>query len=136
MKGWLVPMFEQMMKQCCGEDGKPDFEGMKHFMKEHDRASHLDTIGWALFFIWVGVAWLAGFDLGIGLLGIAVITLGVQAIRRYLKLKTEGFWIVVGVAFAIGGVWELLDIDKPLVPALLVLVGLLILASALRHRRS
>ena len=26
-------MMPDMMKQCCGEDGKPDFENMKQFMK-------------------------------------------------------------------------------------------------------
>jgi hypothetical protein len=50
-----------MMKQCCGEDGKPDFDRMKQFMEQHDRTNHLDSIGWALFFIWVGVSWLVGF---------------------------------------------------------------------------
>ena len=24
----------EMMKQCCGDDGKPDFEKMKHFMQQ------------------------------------------------------------------------------------------------------
>jgi hypothetical protein len=127
-------MFELMMKQCCGADGKPDFESMKQFMEQHDRASHLDSIGWALFFIWVGVAWLAGFDLGIGLLGVAIIVLGMQAIRRYLRFRMEAFWILAGVVFAIGGAWELMDIDKPIVPVLLVLVGLGISGSMFRHR--
>jgi hypothetical protein len=26
-------MMPDMMKQCCGEDGKPNFEKMKQFMK-------------------------------------------------------------------------------------------------------
>jgi hypothetical protein len=26
-------MMEEMMKQCCGAEGKPDFEKMKKFMK-------------------------------------------------------------------------------------------------------
>ena len=25
-------IMSEMMKQCCGEDGKPDFDKMKHFM--------------------------------------------------------------------------------------------------------
>ena len=128
-------MFEQMTKQCCGEDGKPDFESMKRFMKQHDRTSQLDSMGWGLFFIWVGIAWLLGFNPGIGLLGVAVITLGLQAVRWWLKIEVEGFWILVGVAFAIGGVWKLLDIDRPLVPVLLITVGLLIFGSMFFRRR-
>ena len=27
-------MMNQMMKQCCGESGMPDFEKMKHFMEK------------------------------------------------------------------------------------------------------
>ena len=27
-------MMEQMMKQCCGESGKPDFNKMKQFMQQ------------------------------------------------------------------------------------------------------
>ena len=129
-------MFEQMMKQCCGEDGKPDFDRMKQFMEHHDRTNHLDSIGWALFFIWVGVSWLAGFGFGIGLLGVAIIILGMQALRWLLKLKIEGFWVLVGVAFAIGGVWELVEIDMPLAPVLLVVVGFVILGSMLGRRHS
>lgn len=129
-------MFEQMMKHCYGKDGKPDFESMKHSIEEHDKTRHLDSIGWALFFIWVGSAWLMELDLGIGLLGIAAITLGMQAVRWLLKLKMEGFWIVVGAAFAIGGVWELANIDKPLVPVLMVAVGLVIFVSILTHNNS
>ncbi len=26
-------MMEEMMKQCCGPEGKPDFEKMKKFME-------------------------------------------------------------------------------------------------------
>ena len=27
-------MMTDMMKHCCGEDGKPNFEKMKHFMED------------------------------------------------------------------------------------------------------
>ncbi len=27
-------MMEEMMKQCCGSEGKPDFEKMKKFMEK------------------------------------------------------------------------------------------------------
>jgi len=75
-------MMRDMMRWCCGPDGKPDFDKMTEFMEEYDRASKFDAAGWALFFIWVGIAWLADFGWGIGLLGVAAITLGMQALRR------------------------------------------------------
>ena len=123
------------MKRCYGADGLPDAQRMRQLIEEHDRTRRLDSIAWGLFFVWVGVAWLAGFDVGIGLLGVSIITLGSQAIRWKLGLRTEGFWILVGVAFGIGGLWELADIEKPIIPVLLVLVGLIILGSMFRHRR-
>lgn len=127
-------MFEQMTDQCCGADGKPDFEKMKRFMHRHDQASQLDAVGWGLFFIWVGVAWFADLGLGISLLGIAVITLGVQLLRRLLRYDVERFWVVVGLLFALGGAWELMAIERPLVPVLLIVAGIIILGSGWRRK--
>ena len=56
----------------------------------------LDAVGWGLFFIWVGVAFLADVAIGVGLLGVGVITLGMQAVRQYFQLELERFWIVGG----------------------------------------
>ncbi|MFQ5868630.1 MAG: hypothetical protein ACE5JC_01885 [Candidatus Zixiibacteriota bacterium] len=44
---------------------------------EKHASDRFSTVGWALFFIWVGIAFLAGFDIGVGLLGVGLITLGV-----------------------------------------------------------
>lgn len=120
-------MMKDMMHRCCGVDGKPDIDKMTEFMKQHDRAGLFDAFGWALFFIWVGVAWLAGLSFGIGLLGVAIITLGMQAARKLFDVKVEGFWILVGLAFAIGAIWELLNIQLPLAPLALIAIGLALL---------
>ena len=45
-----------MMHWCCGPDGRPDFDKMTRYMHRHDQASRFDAAGWALFFIWVGIA--------------------------------------------------------------------------------
>ena len=42
-------VMSDMKKLCCGTDGKPDIEKMIGFMEQHNRASKLDAIGWALF---------------------------------------------------------------------------------------
>ena len=63
------------------------------------------------------------------MLGVAVITLGEQVARKLLGLNFEGFWLVVGLLFALGGVWELLQVQASLVPVLLIIVGLALLAS-------
>jgi hypothetical protein len=96
----------------------------------------LGTIGWALFFIWVGISFLADLNIGIGLLGIGIITLGIQVARRRYNLKFEGFWVVVGLIFVIGGLWDLFQPDLPLVPILLIIAGIVLLLSIARGKRS
>lgn len=89
----------------------------------------LSRIGWALFFIWIGFTFLLNFGAGIGLLGVGVITLGIQYARKSANLPMEGFWVVVGVLFLLGGISGLLDIDLPLIPILLIIAGVVILLS-------
>lgn len=120
-----------MMKHCFGTDGKPDFEKMTHFMERHDRARKLDSVGWAIFFIWVGVAWIANVGFGVGLIGVAAIILGMQAMRRLMGINLEFFWIVVGIGFAIGGLWEYLDVQTPLAPIVLIIAGIALLVSVI-----
>jgi hypothetical protein len=100
---------------------------MTHFMEQHDRSGKLESIGWALFFIWVGIAWLANFGIGIGLLGVAVITLGMQAFRRVSDLPVEGFWVFVGLGFAVAGFWQWYDIQLPLAPIVFIAIGVALL---------
>lgn len=117
----------EIRKWCCGPDGRPDFEKMNSFMDRHDRRSRFDAAGWALFFIWVGIAWLADISTGVGLLGVAVITLGMQGLRKIYGVPVEGFWILVGFGFAIAGLWQWFDIEMPLAPLVLIAVGVALL---------
>lgn len=120
-------MMRDMMKWCCGPDGRPDFDRMTEFMEQHDRTSKFDAAGWALFFIWVGIAWLADIGLGAGLLGVAAITLGMQAIRKVSAVPVEGFWVLVGICFAVTGLWQWLDVQLPLAPIVLIGIGVALL---------
>jgi hypothetical protein len=36
-------MMEEMMKQCCGDNGKPDFEKMKKFMEKCGKTQFGET---------------------------------------------------------------------------------------------
>ena len=103
--------------------------------ERHRLAKKLDALGWGLFFIWVGIAFLADFHIGVGLLGVGIITLGGQAARKFLDLKLEGFWVVVGLLFFVGGLWELFEAEVGLVPILLIVVGLALLVSAFWGKR-
>jgi len=118
---------KQMMQMCCGPDGRPDIDKMSEFMERQDRASLFDAIGWALFFIWVGVAWLMEVGFGYGLLGVGILTLGMQGVRPLFGVKVEGFWVVLGAGLVIGGFWELWNINIPLAPIILIAVGIALL---------
>jgi len=98
-------------------------------------AQKLDAAGWGLFFIWVGAALLLGLSWGVGLVGVAVITLGGQAARRYLGLGVQVFWVVVGLLFLVGGFWELYQVRVSLVPILLIIAGAALLASIFGSHR-
>ncbi len=91
----------------------------------------LDAVGWGLFFVWVGIAFLADVDWGAGLLGVGIITLGGQAMRRYFALRVEVFWVMVGFFFLLGGVWELFNIRLDLLPILCIVAGVALLVSVL-----
>ena len=92
----------------------------------------LDAAAWGLFFVWVGVALIANLGWGLGLLGIGIITLGVQLARKYFGLAAEGFWVVVGLLFVVGGAWDILAVQVSLVPIVLIVAGAALLLSALR----
>ena len=91
----------------------------------------LDAAGWSLFFVWVGIALFAHVGWGAGLLGVSIIILGIQAIRKYFGLELEGFWVAAGFFFALGGIWKLFHIQFGLIPVLCIAVGVVLLVSAL-----
>jgi uncharacterized membrane protein len=99
-------------------------------------AQKLDAAGWGLFFIWVGAALLMDLSWGVGLLGVAVITLGGQAARTYFGLGSQIFWVVVGLLFLVGGVWELYRVEISLVPVLLIIAGAALLLSIFTGQRT
>ena len=97
-------------------------------------ARRLDAAGWGLFFIWMGIATLIDVGWGIGLCGVALITLGMQAVRKNAGLKLEPFWIVVGLLFLLGGAWELAALEISLTPFLLIIAGIALLISTIRGK--
>ena len=98
-------------------------------------ADRVSTGGWALFFIWAGIAWLTEINLGVALLGVAAIILGGQLVRAVFKLSIEGFWVVAGLCFAVGGIAQFAPVDLPILPALMILGGAALLFSLFRPKR-
>lgn len=98
----------------------------------------LDAIGWGLFMIWMGTAFLTNMSWGAGLVGVGVIILGGQTARKFFKLPVDWFWLVLGAVFLVWGVVELLRLQfnaaflpGGLLPVLLIAVGIVLVVSAL-----
>ncbi len=100
--------------------------------EERRLAKKLAAAGWGLFFAWIGIVLLLEIGAGVGLLGVGIITLGAQAARHHFNLRLEGFWVVVGSLFAVGGLWELYEVRLSLVAILLIAAGLALFISALK----
>lgn len=100
-------------------------------------AEKVSAVGWGAFFIWVGIGFLTNIGWGVGLLGIGIIVIGGEAVRRYLGLPVNWFWLTMGSLFVVWGVCQLLKIEfsGALLPILSIVIGVAILFSTLRPRK-
>lgn len=94
----------------------------------------LAAVGWGLFLIWVGAGFLFNIGWGAGLIGVGIITLGMQAIRSASGLPLEGFWLVVGAMFLLGGIAETFALNLPVVPLVVLAVGIIVIWSVVGGR--
>ena len=88
-----------------------------------ERVRQIDSAAWAVFFIWVGVVMLVGLPWDWFLVGVGVLILGAQALRRQSNLKVETFGVVIGLIILAAGVWDLLSLPMPLMPIILIALG-------------
>lgn len=92
----------------------------------------LDGIGWALFFVMLGVLWLLPESVvpeDTWLIGMAMIIFGVNYTKYMKGIEVDYFFLVIGLialSFGLGGI---LGVSLPIFPIILVLVGLSILFS-------
>ncbi len=94
----------------------------------------ITTVGWGLFFIWLGFVLMINAGSGFVLLGVGLISLGMQVARKYSGLDSDGFWVVVGALFVIVGIWEMFEIKMPIMSVFLIVIGGAFLISALKGR--
>ncbi len=113
-----------VMRDWCGPDGKPDVHKMVEFIDQQDRSSLLDIGGWAVFFIWIGVAWLLEIGLGWGIVGTGILLLFLQGLRAIFHVHVEAFWVIAAIALVVGGFWELWEVAIPLAPLVLIGIGI------------
>ena len=109
-----------------------DRHGAEESRQELSR--RLDSIGWALFLIWVGVAFIADLGWGWGMVGMAIIVLGESAFRWSRDLTVSGLWVAIGSVFLAAGLWHLFEVPWPLAPLILIGCGLVVLWGAFKGR--
>ncbi len=102
---------------------------------KHELAKKVGAAAWGLFFIWIGIVLLRNIDGSTAMLGIGVITLAAQAARKALGLSLEVFWLVIGTVFVLGGLWNLIQTDLPLLPVLLIVAGAALVLSMFKGKR-
>jgi hypothetical protein len=88
-----------------------------------ERARQIDAVAWAVLIIWVGLVMLMGVPWAWFLIGVSVLMLGTQMMRRQSNLAAEPFGVAIGLIFFAGGVWDLLELPMPLVPIMLIALG-------------
>jgi hypothetical protein len=102
--------------------------------EQRDLMKRITTIGWGLFFIWLGFVLMINAGSGFVLLGVGLISLGMQAARKYSGLGSDGFWVVMGALFVIVGIWEMFEIKMPIMSVFLIVIGGAFLISAVKGR--
>ncbi len=101
---------------------------------QHERSRQINSVAWAVFFIWVGVVMLAGLAWAWFLVGVGILILGAQIMRQQRNLEIETFGVIVGLIVLATGGWELFALPWPLMPIILIGLGGYLLWKALSTR--
>lgn len=94
----------------------------------------IDSIGWALFFMWVGIVLLTNLSWTVSLIGTAAIILVVQATLLFRGERLDVFMAAVGVVLLIGVATDMYGSVWSLFPALLIVIGIAMVADTLSSR--
>jgi len=94
-------------------------------------AGRIDSAAWGLFFLWTGIALLLDVGWGIGLLGVGILVLAMQAVRRGFGLKPDRLPLFVGGAITLAAVWKLAAIDTSPGSILLIVLGMAVVVRAI-----
>lgn len=97
----------------------------------------LEGIGWAALLIASGTIWLlpeAQVPRGSWLVAVGVILLGLNAVRAAYGIRLNGFSTGAGFLALLAGLSDFYQFKLPLFPIVLILIGAVLLMSALRAK--
>jgi hypothetical protein len=95
----------------------------------------LETVSWGLFLIMLGgFALLPAVPSGTWLIGVGIIMLGLNAVRLVAGIRASWFTVILGTIALLSGISEVLGVDIPVGPLLIILIGLAIIVRSLQPR--
>jgi hypothetical protein len=115
-----------------------DHPGKEKIKDKRVLDKRLESLGWGLFLVMIGCLWLmpeGSVPEGTWLVGTGIIILGFAAIRYFNDITVSGFWTALGVVALGFGIGDVLGLDIPVVPILLVIIGASILLKPLITRK-
>ena len=99
----------------------------------------LEGIAWGMLLVWWGLSFVPHFlPNGLDAAGTGVILLGVNAVRRWLRIPARGLSVGFGILTLVWGALDMgrsvlhLDYEPPVFAILLAVAGVIILAAAIR----
>jgi hypothetical protein len=97
----------------------------------------LETIGWSLFLILIGIIWIIPAEQepeGGWLIGIGLIMLGLNAARYFKGLNISGFTTFLGLGAFIFGMIDFYGADFQIIPIAIILIGASIILKPLLEK--
>lgn len=108
--------------------------------REKEVNSRLDTIGWGVVLVIIGLSALAGstsewswFSEHGWMIAVGALFLGINAYRLAVGIPISWFTTILGAFAVAGGVADLTGVDLPIGPAVLIVIGLSIVLSVWRR---
>ena len=95
----------------------------------------LTSLAWGVFFVWIGLSWIASEYYGVSMeayvaLGVGIILIGLNAARMGFGMKLSKFSLFIGVVALVFGGTALTGFKPPLWQTIILLIGLFIIAEA------
>ena len=108
--------------------------------REKETNSRIDTIGWGVVLVIIGLSALAGstsewawFSEHGWMIAVGALFLGINLYRLTVGIPISWFTTILGAFAVAGGLADLTGVDLPIGPAVLIVIGLAIVFSVWRR---
>jgi hypothetical protein len=118
------------------EESKPVLSPEEQEKKSLNKT--LENAAWGLFLVMLGCLWLVPEEQipeDAWLLGAGLILLGLNGIRYLKGIRTSGFTIFLGLIGVLLGVGGLVGMDVPVIPIMIILIGLSMVMGPLLRKK-